>query len=127
MHALPPLPRRTPPLHNRNDLFRNPLCEVAGPALFLLGRRQDPHECLPAAFAQAQRHRDLKRSAATGCAALGTDAHEGGDGVDGEREVEGWVEGEMVGGWRIWEKRIIGGGVGGRGGSEMGEDHGHVL
>ena len=127
MHALPPLPRRTPPLHNRNDLFSNPLCEFAGPALFLLRRRQYPHECLPSALAQAQRHWDLKRGAATGCAALGADAHKRGDGVDGEGEVKDWVEGEVVGGWRIWEEGVVGRRVGGGGGSEMGEDCGHVL
>lgn len=88
VHTRPPIPERALPLHDRDDLVRDPPREIklAGPFVRLLARRvQYPFECLSAPLTHAQRDGDLQRCAAACCAALGADAEEGRQGVEGER------------------------------------------
>lgn len=94
MDPRPLLPRRAPALDDGHDLLGHARREHGFPAaarLALARRVKHPHERLPAALAQAERHGDLQRHAAAGCAALGADAQERRHGVQGEGYVEGWV------------------------------------
>ena len=106
MHPLPLLPNPTPPLHNRNQLLRRPHGKhiLPGPTILPLRRRvQYPLERLPSPLTFPKRDWNLQRDAAASCAALGADAEERGDGVDGEGEVEDRIEREVGGGWGAGE------------------------
>lgn len=87
MHPRPLLPNRTPALHNRDQLLRDPLSKATAAAtarLALARRVQDPHERGAPALAHAERDGDLERDTTAGGAALGADAQEGGYAVEGE-------------------------------------------
>lgn len=80
VHTRPAIPKRALPLHDRDDLIRDPPREIklAGPFVRLLTRRvQDPLERLSAPLTHAQRDGDLQCCAAACCAALRADAEEG--------------------------------------------------
>lgn len=94
MHPPPPFPNPTPPLHNRNQLISNLMRKHRPPTPLsppLPRRIQYPHHRRPPPLPLPQRDGDLQRYAPAGGAFLRSDPHEGGDGVDCEGEVEGWV------------------------------------
>lgn len=87
MHPRPLLPTRTPPLDDGDNLLGHPSGKhslSARAALALAGRVEDPRHGLTTALTESEGHGDLEGDSAAGGAALGADAEEGGDGVEGE-------------------------------------------
>ena len=130
VHNPPPVPNRRPPLHDRDDLARQPVRELVAPAPHgrLLGDGvEDPLEGNAPPLAHLERDGQLERLASARRAAEVADAHQGRDRVDGEGEVDDWVEWEVVGRGRAGEEGVFGAKDGRRGGAEDVENASEVL
>ena len=117
VHSVPPGPDGTLALDNADELLSQSLRESVAstaPALLLRHGVQDPLHRLPAALAEAERHGDLQRDTTTCGSLLAAEAEEWRDTVDGEGEVQDWVQREVRRRRCAGEQRS-GGGVGGRG------------
>jgi len=130
MHHRPLLPRTALPLDDIHNLIRDPLREHAAStasALLLARRIEDPHYSLASALFQTQRHGDRKRDTTTSRTLLLADAHQRRERVDGEGEVEDWIERELGGWWRAGEEGAGRRRCWWRSCAEMVEDEGHML
>ena len=88
--GISPGPDTTLALNNADDLFGQSLGKsvvTTAPALLLGDDVQDPHHCLPAALAEAERHGNLQCNTTTCSSTLAAETEERRNAVDGESEV----------------------------------------
>lgn len=130
MHLAPLVPDRRPPLHDGDDLRREPVRKLVPPAphrRLLRHGVQDPLERDAPPLPHLERHGHLERRAAARDAAEVADPHQGRDGVDGQGEVDDGVEGEVVRRGGAGEEGVLWADDWRRRGPEDVEDAGEVL
>jgi hypothetical protein len=108
VNGIAPVPDAAGALHYRNEFLCNALSKVALSTTHVSPLRcsgQDPLDRITSSSPLVQRNRNLKSDTTASGTPLTSDAHERGDRVNSESEVEDGVERKMRGRWRPRKQR----------------------